>query len=302
MLSIRFFACPKYRTALASTVVGTAGVWGAWQVLHPIHMNQHFTLSWDGILKDRQVWTIWTSHFSHCSGEHLLGNVGVFSVLGFALQKVLSLNWLGAHLFFTPIVASSATLASLYYCHGPLEAKALCKEYPSLEWNLFCHYRFLELRNGLQNALTPAYCGFEELGIPAEVTVPECGYAMPDLVARFKPYEKWYHESVRGTLGMSAIALSLQGFGAAWLMHLCAHGLANYTVGIGLSVLLLQPLLDLYTLSQDGRTSPSNALRVGDYRRTDVVGHLAGFGNGVLLYMLRSRGLGMLVKPRFAGI
>jgi len=195
------------------------------------------------------------------------------------------------------LVASGASLGSMYYFLGPDEAKALSRQYPGLDWNRFCYYRFLELKNGLLSALTPSFCYFKELGIPPETTVPPSGYDIPELVIRFEPYERWFYESTRGTLGMSAIITSLEGFGGAWLLHLGARGGWNLPISLGLGLLLFQPVTDLAALVKTG--AHIGAAKDGVGSRTDVVGHLAGFGNGVFLYLLQCQGLSKSLKQTF---
>lgn len=290
------FKCSRYSAIIVSSVVGNAAVFVAWQTFWRDPMSRHFTLSWEGMCK-RRIWTIWTSQFSHRSLEHLISNVSVFVALGYALQGILSVRLMGAHLFYTPLVASGASLSYKYYLHGPEEAKALSRQYPSLDWNRFCHYRFLELKNGLLSAMTPLFCHFQELGIPPETTVPASGYNVPELVILFEPYETWFYESTRGTLGMSAIVTSLEGFGAAWLVHLATQGAWTFTVGVSLGLLLLQPTCDLKAfVNPTGSIGAGTAAKDGVGSRTDVAGHLAGFGNGILLYLLRCQSLSRTVK------
>jgi len=304
MWETRLFKCPWYGAILVSAVVGNVGLFVAWQTLRRESMSRHFSLSWEGIHQKR-FWTIWTSQFSHSSLEHLASNMSVFMVLGYSLQGILSLRCMVAHLFYTPLVSSGASLGSMYYLLGPDEAKALSRQYPDLDWNRFCYYRFLELKNGLLSALTPMFCRFKELGIPPETTVPPSGYDMPELVMRFEPYERWFYESRRGTMGMSAIVTSLEGFGAAWLLHLGVRGVWKSPIGMGLGfcLLLLQPVSDLATLvNPEARIGAGlfGALpKDGVGPRTDVVGHLAGFGNGVFLYLLRYQGLSKSLKQTF---
>jgi hypothetical protein len=235
--------------------------------------------------------------------EHLISNVSLFVALGYALQGILSVRLMGAHLFYTPLVASGASLSYKYHLHGPEEAKALSRQYPNLDWNRFCYYRFLELKNGLLSAMTPFFCHFKELGIPPEATVPACGYDVPELVILFEPYERWFYESTRGTLGMSAIVTSLEGFGAAWLIHLGAQGAWTSTIGIGLGLLMLQPMCDLKAIvAPIASIGGATAAKDGVGPRTDVAGHLAGFGNGVILYLLRYQTLARTVKQIFLSV
>jgi hypothetical protein len=222
--------------------------------------------------------------------------------MGYALQKVMPVMWLGVHLLCVPLLSSMSSLAAVYHWHGPEAAKALCREHPGLEWNTFCHYRYLELRNGLQVLLTPTRCDFKILGIPPEAVAPpqESINRVDELVEHFAPYEKWYCESARGTLGMSAVALSLQGFGAAWLAHLGACGMLSSVAKVGMGFLLYQPVMDAASLlARGGKTVSEDG---GVHKQTDFVAHLVGFGTGLFLYVLRSRGLTLLVKPRFAAI
>jgi len=302
MYSVRFFTCPQYRNVLSSVLIGNAGIYAAWHVLPYGLMDRHFTFSWQGIVKDQRYWTVWSSHFSHCSLDHIISNSSAVIIMAYALQKVMPAMWLGVHLLCVPLLSSMSSLAALYHWHGPEAAKALCREHPGLEWNTFCHYRYLELRNGLQVLITPTRCDFKTLGIPSEVVAPphDSINRVDGLVEHFAPYQKWYCESARGTLGMSAVALSLQGFGAAWLAHLGACGMLNYVAKFGISLLLSQPVMDAVSLFPRGAKAVAHDDGVPN--QTDFVAHLVGFGTGLFLYVLRSRGLTLLVVPRFAAI
>jgi len=292
MYSVRFFACARYRSALLCTVVGNLGIFAGWQLQDQGLMKRHFALSWDGITEKKRLWTMWTSHFSHCRLEHLTENLLAFMSLGYMLQKILPVAWLGAHLLFVPLVASSTSLTDVFVSYGPEEAKSLCKQYPALDWGSFCYYRFLELRSGLKNDLTARYCGLEQLGIELETTTSE-------MVSLFERYQRWYHESERCKLGMSAITLSLQGFGATWFIHLGASGMWNPIVAIGLGLLTFQPAMDITSLNSNGSPEYEEA-RFGMGPGVDVAGHLSGFGCGVLSYLARYRVLGKLITPAFA--
>lgn len=304
MYSCRFFVCPRYRNIVSGVLLGNAGIYAAWQVLPHGLMDRHFTFSWQGVVRDQKYWTIWASHFSHCSLGHAISNASVFATLGYSMQKVMPASWLGVHLLCAPLLSSMSSLAAVYHWHGPESAKALCREHPGLEWNDFCHYRYLELRNGLQVLLTPTQCDFESLGIPQEVVAPpqDGGNGVNELVEHFAPYQKWYCESARGSLGMSAVALSLQGFGAAWLAHLGACGMINSVATVGIGVLLFQPVMDAASLLSQC-ANPAAHYDGIHHKQTDLVAHLVGFGTGLFLYVLRTRGLARLVQPpRFAAI
>jgi hypothetical protein len=149
--------------------------------------------------------------------------------------------------------------------------------------------------------LTPKFCKFEELGILEERVAPQEGYDMKQLQQLMSSYDRWNLEAARSKLGLSAIAMSLDGFGSMWLLHLLLSGMGNATIGTALMLLLAPISKDV--LCNPHASEDHTAVNFG-VARADVPGHVSGFVAGVFLYLLRVRcpHLGKLVIPPFATI
>eukprot|EP00747_Dinoflagellata_sp_TGD_P184075 gnl/TRDRNA2_/TRDRNA2_39406_c0_seq1.p1 gnl/TRDRNA2_/TRDRNA2_39406_c0~~gnl/TRDRNA2_/TRDRNA2_39406_c0_seq1.p1 ORF type:complete len:337 (-),score=25.20 gnl/TRDRNA2_/TRDRNA2_39406_c0_seq1:51-1061(-) len=309
------FGCRRYGLALCSACGVSTTVCFAWQILKSSFMGAHFSLSWHNVSVHGHWWTLWTSHFSHQDVEHHACNTFLFAFFGWCLQGVLPVAWLvGAFFMAVPFATSALSMSAVYYLYGPTEAKDLSRRYPGLKWDKFCYLRWMELESGLNPPLTPHLCGFKELGIPNETTVPVGGYDAPTLVARCKEYEVWQEEAYQGKIGMSGLVNSFAGFGAAWLLHLGLSGVRHPAICVGLIALVAPSVAEISGLmgSNPGvKRDQEDSNEIGHFpslaeierlrgaARPDTIGHFSGFAAGVFVYMFRQKQLATIVLPPF---